>query len=794
MDPKIKESNWSKDFEPEIYNNWKTNAVYKFKKSKKPVYSIDTPPPYVNRPVHIAQVTTYCIMDMFARFRRMSGYEVLFPLGLDRNGLPIEMSAEKEFNVKLTDIPRKKALKFCEKLLEKYSMESVTSFLKCGISFNSWKIGKKIGEVYETDSKTYRALTQQTFIEMWKKGLIYEADRVNNFCPGCQTTIADSEIDYEEKQTLFSDIIFRVKETGEEIVIGTTRPEFLCTCAMIIYNPADERYKKLEGKHAVVPVFGREVPIKAHTQAKMEKGTGLVMMCAFGDYTDIRFFREQNLQPVIAVNKDGLLNEYAGLLKGLKVKDGRKKILDVLKEKGLIVQQRQITHQTPICERSKDDIEFISMKEFYVKQVEFKETVKELAKQVNFYAPESRQILFDWIESVSIDWPISRRRFYATEVPLWYCQQCNEPIVPEPGKYYQPWKQTCPVKSCPKCNGSKFIGDTRVFDTWFDSSISPLAILHYDKNKVFFEKNLPCTLRPQGKEIIRTWLYYTLLKCYHLTNKCIFKDVWINYHILDEKGRKMSKSLGNIIDPKEILDRYGAEPFRLWAALEGNLMKSDFMYSYDRTEGASKTLTKLWNVARFISLMPESSGKKSLLKTDEWILHELNHVIQFTKAGYEAYDFHNPAVKLKHFLWETFASHYLELVKSRAYNTEGKFSAEEQQGAVFTLNYCLEVLLRLLAPIIPMITYKLYETLHKKDIHKEKFPEPGNELHIPFTSEELTNVNSIIWKAKKDKGLSLKAEIKELILPEKFKAIEKDFLITHNVKSLLYGEEFNITL
>lgn len=794
MDPKISEKNWSKDFEPEIYNEWKHNKVYKFRKSKKPVFSIDTPPPYVNRPVHIAQVTTYIMMDMFARFRRMSGYEVLFPLGLDRNGLPIEMSAEKEFNVKFTQIAREEAIEFCRKLLEKYSMESVASFLRCGISFNSWKIGKKIGEVYETDSKDYRALTQQTFIEMWNKGLIYEAERVNNYCPGCQTTIADSEIDYEEKQTLFSDIVFRVKETGEEITIGTTRPEFLCSCAMIIYNPSDERYQHLENKHALVPVFGREVPVKAHPQAKMEKGTGLVMMCSFGDYTDIRFFREQNLPPVIAVGKDGAMNENAGFLKGLPVKDARKKILDDLKQKGLVVQQRTVMHQTPVCERSKDDIEFISMKEFYVKQVEYKDTIKELGKQINFFAPESRQILWDWIDCISIDWPISRRRFYATEVPLWYCKNCNEPVLPVPGKYYQPWKQKCPVKICPKCGGDKFVGDARVFDTWFDSSISPLAILKYDCDREFFEKNTPCTLRPQGKEIVRTWLYYTLLKCCHLTNKCIFRDAWINYHILDEKGRKMSKSLGNIIDPKEILDKYGAEPVRLWAATEGNLTATDFMYSYERTEGASKTLTKLWNVARFISMMPEQNGKKKLCKLDEWILHELNHLVQFAKAGYESYDFHNPVVKLKNFLWETFASHYIELVKNRAYNSENKFSPEEQRGAVWTLHYCLEVLLKLFAPVIPMITYKLYKTLNGKDIHFQKFPAVAKEFAIPFKTDELISINSAIWKAKKDKGLSLKDPVQELVLPEKLKEIEKDFLLAHNVKNVSYGEEFKVVV
>ncbi len=792
--PKIKEKKWTKDQEGEIYESWKADKVNHFdENSDKPVYSIDTPPPYVNAPVHIGQATTYVLMDMFARFKRMTGHNVLFPLGLDRNGLPIEMAVEKKFKVKLTETPREEFLELCKQVLEESSTTSTDTFLRLGISFNSWEIGKNLGNIYLTDSDDYRQLTQETFIDMWHKNLIYEDTRINNWCPGCQTTLADAEVDYDELKTKFNDIIFKVKETGEEIIIGTTRPELVCTCGMVIFNPEDERYQHLEGKTAISPVFNKEIPIKSHKLAEIDKGTGLVMMCSAGDLSDIRFFRDMNLKPAIAINKDGTMNENAGFLEGLKVKDARKKMIEELEKQGLLVKQKTVMHRTPVCERSQDPIEFIEMSEFYIKQVDKKERMKGIAKELNFYAPESRQILLDWIDKISIDWPITRRRYYATEVPLWYCKECNEPFVPPKGKYYKPWKEKPPIEKCQKCGCKEFRGEERVFDTWFDSSISPLYILKYSRKQNFFEKNSPCSLRPQGKEIIRTWLYYTLLKCDYLTNMTIFKDVWINYHILDGNGKKMSKSKGNVINPQDVLKQFGAEPFRMWTAIEGNLDKTDFRCSMDRIDGTRKTLVKLWNVARFVSMF-ESTGKNPKLnELDQWILKEVNGLVEISKECYSEYNFHKPAINIKHFLWETFSSHYLELVKNRAYNPEGNYSEEEQEGAIFTLNKCLKILLKLLAPILPMLTYKLYKGLNDKDIHIQQFPE--KEEHVSkVDSKKLIELNSSIWKEKKDNGLSLRSEIKRLILTEEFKIIEKDLIAAHNVIDVSYGNKIKIEL
>jgi len=789
--PAIEKKSWQKEFEKEVYEGWKREKKHKFDvESSKKVYSIDTPPPYVNTPVHIGQATTYVLMDFFARFRRMLGSEVLFPLGLDRNGLPIEMAAEKKFKVRLMELPREKALELCKTVLDESSLKTLETFLKLGISFNSWETGKEIGMVYETDSPDYRALTQETFIDLWTKNLIYEAKKITNFCPGCGTTIADSEIEYVEKQTYFNEVIFRVKETGEKIIIGTTRPELICSCGMVIFNPADKRYAHLEGKTALTPIYEKEIPIKAHPMADMEKGTGLVMMCSAGDTSDIRFFMEMKLEPVIAIDITGRMNEKAGFLKGLKVKAAREKIIEELKSRGLLVKQTQVMHRSPICERSKDAIEFIELPELYLKQVEFKDEMKKLAGELNFFAPQSRQILLNWIDAVSIDWPVSRRRYYGTEIPLWYCKKCNHAIVPEKGRYYQPWKEPAPVKACPKCGSSEFRGEERVFDTWFDSSNTPLYILGYSRNHEFFTKHSPCTLRPQGKEIVRTWLYYTMLKAYLLTKKPIFEDAWINYHIVDEHGRKMSKSLGNVIDPQEVLNRFGAEPFRLWAAIEGDLTKTDFKCSFERIEGAQKTLTKLWNVARFISMFPLPEEEKiALQESDKWIIEEVNGLIEFAKESYLSYDFHSPATRIKHFVWETFASHYVELVKNRAYNRDNVFSQEEVNAAHFTLHYVLRMILRLFSPVIPFITFILYKDIYGEDVHSLAFPEPEKRFKPAFKAQEIEEINTLIWKAKKEAGVSLKDKVSEVIINEKFKAIEKELVLMHSIEKITYTKD-----
>jgi valyl-tRNA synthetase len=789
MEPKLSEiKNWNTEIEKNITDYWKNKNLFQFDpKTKKKIYSIDTPPPYVNTPVHIGHATTYTYMDFFARYKRMKGYEVLFPLGLDRNGLPIELGAEKKFNVSPFKISREQFIEYCKKLLQEASEESIDSFARLGHSYSSYKKGNKIGEIYYTDSPEYRKLTQDTFIDLFHKNLIYEDERINNWDTKLQTTVADSEIEYKEIPSTFNHVEWKIKDSKEKIIIATTRPELLCTCAMVIYNPEDKRYKHLKGKKAIVPIFNHEVVIQEHPSAQIDKGTGLVMMCSAGDITDIQFFREMNLKPKIAINKDGKMNDFAGQFKGLKVKEAREKIIEELQKNNLIVKQDKIMHRTPVSERTGAEIEFIEMPEYYLKQIEFLPKLKKLVNEIDFYPKESKNILISWINSISIDWPISRRRFYATPIPLWKSEDLI--AIPEKGKYHEPIKDHVPSNATVFKNGKKigkisdfkdkiWIGEDRVFDTWFDSSISELNMIQYPST--FSEKAYPISLRPQGKEIVRTWLYYTLLRGYLETGKLPFKEVWIHQHILDSQGRKMSKSLGNGIDPQDIIKTHGAEAFRLWAALEGNLAEQDLKCSMDRIGAETKTINKLINLARFVTQFKKPK-KVKLTDLDKVFIDYIDQESKLIDKDYELYNFHTPAESLRKFLWDTFASHYVEIIKSRTYNEKKEFSEEEQESAKYTLYYLLEKLIILLYPIIPQVTSVIGNEL-KLSLHGIEFPIGKINENAKSIIEEIMSFNRETWKQKKDKNISLKEPISGIIIPKTLTKFEKDLKACHNLQ------------
>jgi valyl-tRNA synthetase len=778
--PKIEEIHWKADIEEEVLKKWEEEKLYSFDlKASRPVYSIDTPPPYINTPVHIGHAYTYVWMDAIARYRRMKGYNVLFPMGFDRNGLPIEVQAEKEFKMDIRRTSREEFIEKCKELLEKYGNISQYTFKRLGLSVNSWEKKYELGGLYETDDPEYRKLTQETFILLFKKGLVYESERTANYCPDCKTTISDAEVEYREEPTTLYYINFQLKN-GESITIATTRPELLPACKLIIYNPEDERYEGLKGKKAKIPIFNHVVEIIPHPYAKPEFGTGLMMVCSYGDSGDIMILRELEIKPTYVIDEEGRMNENAGPYKGLKVKDAKARIAQDLERLGFLVKKETVIHRIPICWRSKTPIEFIPTKEIYLKQIKFREELLKAVEGMKFFAPRSKNLLIDWINGLKVDWVISRRRYYGTEIPLWYCKNCGHTYVPEPGRYYRPWRENPPIERCPKCDSTEFIGEERIFDTWFDSSSSQQYILGYLWNRKFFEENYPCSLRPQGKEIVRNWLYFTFLKSYLLFNKPPFKHVWIHMHVVDEKGIKMSKSLGNVVDPQEVIKRYGAEAFRIWSFLEGDITEGDIRCSYSRIEGNAKFLTKLWNMARFISSFPIVKDEK-LTATDKWIIGELNNLIKRVDRFNEEYSFNRSALTIRDFSWNLFAAHYIEMVKPRAYGTKG-FTEEEQKAAWFTLHMVFRNLLLLLAPLVPFITDHIYRKLYsKRSIHAEEFPKPIEiDEDLTHMTEEITAFNSQIWNFKKLQGKSLRDPIK-IEIPHKLKRFAKDLIAMHHI-------------
>lgn len=768
MSRRIESARWDNRFEQELFETWKREGLYKFSRGTgKKIFSIDTPPVYPSGTWHIGAVAHYSAIDMIARTQRMRGYEVLFPFCLDRNGINIELVVEKKYGKHLQEFDREEFIELCRKEIDKISADIIHLAKRIGMSA---EFDDK-GIYYETDSSEYRRITQATFIEIWKRGLVYEDFRPSYYCPDCGTTIAEAEIFYEERPTTLNDIKFRVRETGEELVIATTRPELLCACRAVLYHPDDVRYQRLQGKHAIVPLYDRSVEIMPHPAAQMEFGTGIMMVCSYGDQTDIQIFRELSLEPINAIDEHAMMTEASGRYKGLSVKDARSAIIEDLKNAGMLVKQVTISHRTPICERSKTPIEFIPMKEWYLKQLDFLDYLSERANEMRFHPERHRQILLDWIKSVTIDWPISRRRYYHTEIPIWYCRKCGKAHVPEPGRYYQPWKEKAPFDRC-DCGGTEFIGEDRVFDTWMDSSISALYVCGYLRDEELFKLTFPCSMRPQGRDIVRTWLYYTTLRVGQLLDSKPFEHVWITGMGLDQFGKKMSKSRGNVVEPLAIISKHGAEAFRFWAASEVNIGE-DFRISEERISGNAKFLTKLWNVARFISNFDERKEPSKLAAADRWILAELNDLVELCSAGYDDFNFFVPANGVREFVWNLFAPHYLEMVKHRAYKGD--------ESALFTLHEVLRTILHLLAPICPFITDKIYREMYGRSVHRETLPEPRMDRRLADRpTKELIEFNSAIWKLKKEKGLSLNSEFRAEV-PEKLKEFEEDLRAMHRL-------------
>ena len=780
MQQKINEKVWNSNIENAILKKWNQDRIYEFKVYGGNNYVIDTPPPYPSgRPWHIGAAAHYAQIDMIARTARMFGKNVYFPIGIDRNGLPVEIYTEKKHKIKMRQTDREEFLNLCKISLDDLEKEMIQIMKSIGLSAN-------FDEYYRTDSNEYRTFTQSTFINLWRRGLVYSANRPNNYCPSCGTTIADAELIYEERKTILVYLKFRLNNENEDLIVATTRPELIFACQCVIVNPDDTRYQRLHNKEVILPLFDRVVKILPHHSTKSDFGSGAVMVCSYGDLNDVQVFRELGLKEIIAIDQHGRISESGGNYSTLTIDNARKKIIEDLKNNGYIVKEESILHRIPICERSKSPVEIIPMQDYYIKQLIFLPKLREFSTSLTFYPESHRQILLNWLDSVAIDWPISRRRFYGTEIPIWYCNNCGEPLLPEPGKYYRPWKDKAPFDKCTKCGHNKFAGDERTFDTWMDSSISPLFVTKYSKDNDFFLNTFPTQIRPQAKDIVRTWLYYTMLRCYQLTDKLAWSEVWVMGYGVDEYGEKMSKSKGNVIDPFPIISRHGADTFRFWSAIEAN-HGQDFRCSEQKIVEAQKFLTKLWNIGRFVSSFEIiSSYESDLLSSDRWILGELSNLVNECVRGYKEYNFFIPASQIREFTWNIFASHYLELVKSRAYNDK---VPNNRYSALYTLHKCFSVILLLLAPICPFITDKLWTTIYSQEsIHVQKFPLHDKDYGdmCKFT-KAIIDFNSLIWTKKREstnengKRYSLRDPIKAEI-PNELNQFKDDLKEMHNIQ------------
>ncbi len=810
--PRLTEKRWSVDLEKKIQTEHSADADeysqrYGFNPdSGKEIFVIDTPPPYPSGTWHIGAVAQYSMIDVIARSQRLLGKEVYFPWGVDRNGINIEFTVEKNTKRKMKTYERAEFLKLCEETIEEFTQAMRNTARRVGLSCD-------FDREYLTDAPDYRSVTQSIFVELFKNGTIVEDLRPNIYDPVEGTTIADAEVERLPRKTKLVDVIWQL-EDGTDVVISTTRPELICACGVVVVHPDDSRYSHLVGQKIKlpVPVSGREefVEIKTHASVKSEFGSGVLMVCSFGDQNDVAVFRELGLTPFQAINLDGCMTEIAEQWAGLSVIEARNAIIEYLDNNGQIAKIEERDQEVPVSERGKNPVEIILLKEWYVRQTHIQGRMRELIEKIEFHPVRNRQFLLDWMDNISIDWPISRRRWYHTEIPIWYSQDEQHIVVPPPGNYVQPWRESPPpgsrvlsretredLGSIEEMNDAlgTLTGEEKVFDTWMDSSNSNLFVSGYLNHPEVFEKSFPTALRPQGKEIVRTWLYYTLLKSALLLDKPGFQHVWIDGLGMDPWGRKMSKSLGNGIDADSVLEcgaggrtgswkvkgpektvnlkanKIGSECFRLWKACDAQV-GDDFHINPEEIEQKYfGVLTKLFNVARFASQfdVPDDLDTKpsELAIEDEWILHEFNSVMSEVETAWSNLDIYTATQALKSFGTGILPSHYLEMVKSRLYDGDNRAS--------WTIHRIVRDYLSAFSPVCPFFCHHISQTIYGASaVDVDRFPANpyGDEFdeershYLRSMTNDLQSFNGEVWSTKKENGISLNQPISGISIPE----------------------------
>ena len=803
--PRLNDKRWSIDLEKKIQEEHYADAAaysdrYGFNpNSGKEIFVIDTPPPYPSGTWHIGAVAQYSMIDVIARSQRLLGKEVKFPWGVDRNGINVEFTVEKNTGKKMKTYDRAEFLKLCKETIEEFTQSMRNTAKRVGLSMD-------YENEYLTDAPNYRMVTQTIFTELFKRGAIVEDLRPNIYDPVEGTTIADAEVERLQRRTKLIDVKWQT-EDGEELIISTTRPELICACGIVVVHPDDKRYEHLIGKKAMlpIPVEGREISVEiaTHPSVKSDFGSGLLMVCSFGDQNDGAVFRELGLTPFQAIDLDGCMTGIAGPFASMKVFEARKAVIEYLENEGKVHQIVEKEQEVPVSERGKNPVEIILLKEWYVRQTHMQDRIAELAEEIEFHPPRNKQFLLDWMENISIDWPISRRRWYHTEIPIWYADNRSKVICAPAGVYVQPWCESPPDNSevldrdtrevlglygDMKDGLGEVIGEEKVFDTWMDSSNSNLFVSGYLNDKDNFEKSFPTAIRPQGKEIVRTWLYYTLLKSALLLDKPGFKHVWIDGLGMDPWGRKMSKSLGNGIDADSVLEcgaggrtgswrvkgpdksvqlranKIGSECFRLWKACDAQV-GDDFQINPEEIEAKYfGVLTKLFNVARFASQFdtPDDldTTPSDLSVEDRWILAEFSSTMERAESGWSNLDIYTATQALKTFGTGVLPSHWLEMSKSRLYDGD--------VNAAWTIHRIVRDLMSALSPVCPFFTHHISSTLYDSSaVDVREFPTrtPDDETLRGLTNA-IEEFNGATWKTKKEAGLSLNAPIGGIVIPE----------------------------
>ena len=688
-----------KEFEDRLYKYWNDNGYFTPKVDKeKEAFTIVMPPPNVTGSLHMGHALNNTIQDILTRWKRMGGYEALWLPGTDHASISTEAKVvgklKSEGKTK-EELGRDKFIEEAWDWTHLYGGKIKEQLKKLGVSCD-WS-----RERFTLDDQLNNAV-EEVFIRLYEKGLIYRGDRIVNWCPSCKTAISDAEVEHEESHGFIWQIKYPIKDSDEYIEIATTRPETMLGDLALAVNPEDERYKSLIGKTAILPLVNREIPIIADEYVDMEFGTGVVKITPSHDPNDFEVGERHNLGQCIVIAEDGTINSNGGVYEGLDRYVAREKIIKDLDANNLLVEIKEHENAVGHCERCKTIIEPLISKQWFVKMKPLAEPALEAYRngELSFIPERFAKTYVHWLENIK-DWCISRQLWWGHRLPVYYCDSCGEVLV-----------SRTHVDKCSKCDSTNIRQDTDTLDTWFSSALWPFSTLGWPNKTDDLDYFFPTNVLVTGYDIIFFWVIRMVFSSIEQMGEVPFKDVFITGLVRDSQGRKMSKSLGNGIDPLEIIDKYGADALR-FTLVTGNSPGNDMRFYTERVEANRNFANKLWNATRFVLMNLEEDISydniliENLEKEDEWILSRLNDVIKDVSDNLDKYEIGLSAQKIYEFIWEDYCDWYIEMVKSRLYGDD----KESNMVAQRVLLYVLKDILKLLHPFMPFITEEIWQYL-----------------------------------------------------------------------------------
>lgn len=726
-----------KTFESDLYKWWMKQGYFTPKaESDKPYFSMVTPPPNITGQLHLGHGLDNAIQDTLIRFKRMQGYNTLWLPGTDHASIATEVKIVEQLKkegVDKRDLGRESFLERAWAWKDKYGGRIVEQLKRLGSSCDWSRLA------FTMDENCSKAV-RKAFVSMYKKGLIYRGSRIINWCPACKTALSDAEVEYSEQDGHFWHYGYTTPDGKTTVTFATTRPETMLGDTAVAVNPNDERYKHLVGKTVVVPFVNREIPVIADEYVDMEFGTGVVKITPAHDPNDFEVGVRHNLPVIRVMNDDGTMNENAGEFAGLDRYEARKRIVAKLGEMGILQKTEPHKHNVGSCYRCHTTVEPIVSKQWFVKMEPLAKPAIEAVKngEIRFHPERFEKTYFNWMENIK-DWCVSRQLWWGHRIPVWYCGDCGAEICEE----------TDPTV-CPNCGGKHLHQDEDVLDTWFSSALWPFSTLGFTENSKDFKAFFPTSVLSCGYDIIFFWVARMIFSSLYNTGKVPFSDVLMHGIVRDEQGRKMSKSLGNGIDPVEFIDKYGADTLR-FALINGVANGSDIRFSSDKIEGTRNFMNKVWNASRFVLMNCEGKSLVSvkdcnLSIADKWILTKLNEVTKQVTELLEKFELGMAAQCMYDFVWSEFCDWYIELTKPVLYGSDDA----ARRDTLSVLAYVLDNILRLLHPFAPFITEEIYQSMPNRgeSIMIERYPEYNSEYCFSEDFKLVEELKELIAKIR----------------------------------------------